>query len=135
MPPTARDYTKLLEEIKKAKRASDHLADFVDLMKTNSSSLSTNIDDSCKAIMDAHQNVHSSIDNINSAIFTDLNQLEINDEEIRDAGDKFLLYQNREQILIWSEQQKANHAENSYWWKYWQAIYEYISKKELLTSS
>ena len=129
MPPTARDYTKLLEEVKKAKRSSDHLLDFSDLIKGNADLISGDTSKSSESIMEACNKIHSSVDEISSAIYEDLNKIEVDEDEIKDAGEKLLLYQNREQALIWAEQQKANHPENSYWWKYWQAIHNYMIEK------
>ncbi|MGI9535392.1 MAG: hypothetical protein ACR2NW_10625 [Thermodesulfobacteriota bacterium] len=129
MPPTAKDYTRLLEEVKKAKKASDYLLDFIDLIKSNSDLISGDTGKSSESIIEACHNIHSSVDEITSTIFEDLNKIEIDENEIKDAGEKFLLYQNKEQVLIWSEQQKANHEENSYWWKYWQAIHDYMSTR------
>ena len=130
MPPTAKDYTRLLEELKKAKKSSDYMLDFVDLIKGNSDLISGDTAKSSETIIEACHKIHSAIDEINSTIFEDLNKIEIDQEEIKEAGEKFLLYQNKEQVLIWSEQQKANHPENSYWWNYWQAIHDYMSARE-----
>ena len=130
MPPTAKDYTRLLEEVKKAKKSSDYLLDFVDLIKGNSDLITGDTSKPSEDIIEACHKIHSGIDEINSTIFEDLNKIEIDPDEIKDAGEKFLLYQNKEQVLIWSEQQKANHPEDSYWWKYWQAIHDYMSERE-----
>ena len=130
MPPSAKDYTKLLEEIKKGKKTADFLLDFVDLLKTNSDLISGDIAQPSETIKDAAYKIHSSIDEINSTVFEDLNKIPVDQDEIKEAGEKFLLYQNREQVLIWAEQQKGNHPENSYWWNYWQAIHDYMSERE-----
>lgn len=130
MPPTAKDYTKLMEEVKKAKRSSDHLLDFVDLIKNNADLISGDTAELSEIIIDACHTIHSSVDKINSVIFEDLNKIEINQDEIKDAGEKFLLYQDKEQVIVWTEQQKANHPKNSYWWKYWKAIGDYMTKRE-----
>lgn len=130
MPPTAKDYTKLLEEIKKAKRSSDYLLDFVDLIKGNADLIDQSTDKQSESIVEACYKIHSSLDEISTAISDDLNKIEIDQEEIKDAAEKFLLYQDKEQVLLWTEQQKANHPENSYWWKYWDAIRHYMTAKE-----
>lgn len=130
MPPTAKDYTKLLEEIKKAKRSSDYLLDFVDLIKGNADLIGQSTDKQSESIVEACYKIHSSLDEISTAISDDLNKIEIDQEEIKDAAEKFLLYQDKEQVLLWTEQQKANHPENSYWWKYWEAIRHYMTAKE-----
>ena len=130
MPPTPKDYTRLLEEVKKAKKSSDFLLDFIDLIKSNADLIEGDISAASESIVEACHKIHSSVDQINSTIYDDLNKIEIDQEEIKEAGEKFLLYQDREQVIIWSAQQKANHPENSYWWKYWQAIHDYMSTRE-----
>lgn len=130
MSLTAREYTKLLEEIKKAKKATDYLLDFVDLMNNNKENISGDITTPGDKIKEVSHQIHKLIDQINSTIFENLNKIPVDQDEVKDAAEKFLLYQNREQILIWSEQQKANHPENSYWWKYWQAVYDYMKERQ-----
>jgi len=130
MAPTAKDYTRLLEEVKKAKKSSDYLLDFVDLIKNNADLITGDTGKASESIVESCHKIHSSVDEITSTIFEDLNNIEIDADEIKEAGEKFLLYQNKEQVLIWSEQQKANHPENSYWWNYWQAIHDYMSARK-----
>jgi len=131
MPPTAKDYTKLMEEVKKAKKSSDYLLDFVDLIKGNADLIGQDTSGQSESIMEACDKIHSSLDEISAAILKDLNKIEIDQDEIKDAAEKFLLYQDKEQVLIWTEQQKANHPENSYWWKYWESIRNYMTSREV----
>lgn len=131
MPPTAKDYTKLMEEVKKAKKSSDYLLDFVDLIKGNADLIGQDTSGQSESIVEACDKIHSSLDEISTAILKDLNKIEIDQDEIKDAAEKFLLYQDKEQVLIWTEQQKANHPENSYWWKYWEAIRHYMTSREV----
>ncbi len=130
MPPTAKDYTRLMEEVKKAKRSSDHLLDFVDLIKGNADLIGQETSGQSESIVEACDKIHRSLDEISTAISEDLNKIEIDQDEIKDAAEKFLLYQDKEQVMIWTEQQKANHPENSYWWKYWEAIRSYMTSRE-----
>ena len=130
MSLSAREFTKLLEEIKKAKKATDYLLDFVDLMNNNKENFSGDITTPSDKIKKVSHEVHKLIEQINSTIFEELNKIPVDQDEVKDAAEKFLLYQNREQTLIWSKQQKANHPENSYWWKYWQGVYDYMKEKQ-----
>ncbi len=130
MPPTAKDYTRIIEEVKKAKRSSDHLLDFVDLIKGNADLIGQDTSGQSESIVEACDKIHRSLDEISTAISEDLNKIEIDQDEIKDAAEKFLLYQDKEQAMIWTEQQKANHPENSYWWKYWEAIRSYMTSRE-----
>ena len=69
------------------------------------------------------------IKEIKAAFNEELNKVPINDEEVEDAAKKLVLYHgDHMQVLIWAEQQKANHEPDSYWWKYWDGITENVKK-------
>ena len=126
MSLTAKDFTQLLNEVKKAKKCADNILDFVDLMNNSKENITGDITSTGEKIKDLGLEAHKLIDEIDSLIYEDLNKIPVNDDEVKEAAEKFLLYQDKEQILIWSVQQKANHPVDSYWWKYWDGIHNYM---------
>lgn len=129
MSGTAKDFTKLLEEVKKTKKTADHLLDFADLMKNKNENVTGDLVTPGENIRELGYSLHKLLDEINTQIFGDLNKLPVDQDEVKNSAEKLLLYQNKEQVLVWAEQQKANHPENSYWWKFWDGIFNYMSNK------
>jgi hypothetical protein len=57
--------------------------------------------------------------------------MSVDPDEVKNAADKLLLYQGDiSQIIEWVEEQKKGHEENSYWWRYWQAVSEVLRKRK-----
>ena len=130
MPPNAKEYTKLLDEIKKSRKAADFLLDFVDLINANSDMITGDIKNPAQKIADAAESMHSSIDELTSAVNEDLNKIPLDEAEINDAAKKLRLYQDKQHVIIHAQQQMANHEKDSYWFKYWEGILNYTLNSE-----
>ena len=127
----AKEYTKMLTEVKKARDTVDKILDFVDLITNNKEHISGDVGTPTNSIKEICHNIYPSINEINDHIEEELNNIPVNPKEIEDAAKRLLLHQGEnEQVLLWAEQQKSNHKENSYWWNYWQGIHDYMSTKK-----
>lgn len=125
MSLTVKDLTHLQKEVKKARDIVDRMLDFVDLINSASDKIDGNVEEPCSRIKENADNIADSVNEIKQLIDNQLDNFQVDEDEIRDAAKKLLLYQgNKEQVLIWAEQQKQNHRENSYWWKYWKGVYD-----------
>lgn len=122
MAPTAQDYTKLLEEIKKSRNAADFLLDFADLIKANSDLISGDTESNAQKISQAAESVHSSVEELITVVNEDLNKIPLDEHELKDAGKKLLLYQDKQHAILHCQQQMANHQKGSYWYKYWEFV-------------
>lgn len=118
----AKEYTRMLDELKKGRKAADFLLDFADLIKANSDLISGNTESSIEKITEAAQSVHSSIEQLTTSVNEDLNKVPIDENEIKDAGRKMLLYQDKQHVIIHCQQQMANNQKGSYWYNYWEFI-------------
>ncbi len=118
----AKEYTKILDEFKKGRKAADFLLDFADLIKANSDLISGETQNSIDKITDAAQAVHSSIEQLTTSVNEDLNKIPLDENEIKDAGKKLLLYQEKQHVIMHCQQQMANNQKGSYWYNYWEGI-------------
>ncbi|MYC40372.1 MAG: hypothetical protein F4X55_05105 [Candidatus Dadabacteria bacterium] len=124
-----KELTGCLKEVQKAQKSLDHLLDFVDLMKNVKESFPGDVATPAEKIREISSTVAPYIKEIKAAFDEELNKVPINDEEVEDAAKKLVLYHgDHMQVLIWAEQQKANHEPDSYWWKYWNGITENVKK-------
>jgi len=130
MPLDAKEYTKMLDEFKKGRKAADFLLDFADLIKANSDLISGETQNSIEKITDAAQSVHSSIQVLTASVNEDLNKIPLDENDIKDAGTKLLLYQDKQHVIIHCQQQMANHQKGSYWYNYWEGILNNILNME-----
>jgi len=129
MSLTVKDLTHLQKEVQKARNIVDKMLDFVDLMNSASDKIDGEIEPPTKNIKQNAELIAGSVNEIKDLIDTQLNKIPVDQEEVKSAAHKLLLYQgSKEQVLIWAQQQKGNHKPESYWWKYWQGIYEEISE-------
>ncbi len=118
-----KELTKCLKEVKKAQDSLDNLLDFVDLMKNIKESFPGDVVTPAEKIKEISNTIAPYIKEIKAVFDAELNKVPINDEEVADAAKKLVLYHgDHMQVLIWAEQQKANHEPDSYWWKYWDGI-------------
>jgi len=118
-----KELTICLKEVKKAQDSLDNLLDFVDLMKNIKESFPGDIVTPAEKIKEISNTIAPYIKEIKAVFDAELNKVPINDEEVADAAKKLVLYHgDHMQVLIWAEQQKANHEPDSYWWKYWDGI-------------
>ncbi len=126
MAPNARDYSKLLDEMNKSRKAADFLLDFVDLINSNSDMISGDTKSATDKITEAAQSIHTNIETLITVVNEDLNKIPLDELEIKDAGKKLLLYQDKQHVILHSQQQMANHQKGSYWYNYWEGILNYI---------
>ena len=127
---TAQELTKLLTEAKKARESLDKVLDFVDLINKRLDDLPDSVRTSEQGIRDNAAEIGKYIEEISSHINDFLNRFSIDADEVKDAAKKLLLYHGDViQLIHWAEGQKKAHKENSYWWRYWQAISDIIQKR------
>ena len=118
-----KELTKCLKEVKKAQDSLDNILDFVDLMKNIKESFPGDVMTPAEKIKEISSAAAPYIKEIKAVFDVELNKIPINDEEVADAAKKLVLYHgDHMQVLIWAEQQKANHDPDSYWWRYWDGI-------------
>ena len=124
-----KELTGCLKEVKKAQDSLDNLLDFVDLMKNVKESFPGDVATPAEKIKEISRAAAPYIKEIKAIFDGELNKLPINDEEVADAAKKLVLYHgDHMQVLIWAEQQKANHEPDSYWWRYWDGITGNVKK-------
>ena len=118
-----KELTKCLKEVKKAQDSLDNILDFVDLMKNIKESFPGDVMTPAEKIKEISSAAAPYIKEIKAVFDVELNKIPIKDEEVADAAKKLVLYHgDHMQVLIWAEQQKANHDPDSYWWRYWDGI-------------
>ncbi len=118
-----KELTKCLKEVKKAQDSLDNILDFVDLMKNIKESFPGDVVTPAEKIKEISSAAAPYIKEIKAVFDVELNKIPTNDEEVADAAKKLVLYHgDHMQVLIWAEQQKANHDPDSYWWRYWDGI-------------
>ncbi len=131
MPLDVKDITHLLKETDKARDTTYKLLDFVDLIKKAKDEIEGDIDPQISAIAQRVEEIAKSISHIKRLVENELDNVPVDMDEVRRAVRKLLLYQgNEQQVLIWADQQKKAHKENSYWWRYWQSVYEEMKKQK-----
>jgi len=130
MAPNAKDFTKLLDEFRKSRNAADFLLDFVDLINANSDLISGDTKSNADKITDAAQSIHSSIEELTTAVNEDLNKIPLDELEIKDAGKKLLLYQDKKHAISHCQHQMANYQKDSYWYNYWEFVLNDILNME-----
>ena len=118
-----KELSKCLKEVKKAQDSLDNLMDFVDLMKNINESFPADVVTPAEKVREISAEAAPFLKEIKALFDAELNKLPINEKEVADAAKKLVLYHGDHlQVLIWTEQQKANHDPESYWWRYWEAI-------------
>lgn len=131
MSLTVKDLTHLQKEIKKARDTVDRMLDFVDLMNSAADGIEGDVTTPGGKIKTNAESIGESIGEIKELVDNQLDKFPVDQDEIKSAANKLLLYQgDADQVLIWAEQQKANHKKDSYWWKYWQGIYDEMSSSK-----
>jgi hypothetical protein len=127
---TVQELTKLVTETKKARESLDKILDFVDLINKRLDDFPGNIRTSGEGIRDNAAEIGKYIEWISNDINDLLNQFSVDADEVRDAAKKLLLYHGDViQLINWAETQKLAHNENSYWWRYWQAISDNMKER------
>ncbi|MCY3973613.1 MAG: hypothetical protein OXF42_06385 [Candidatus Dadabacteria bacterium] len=130
MALTAKAITKIIIETNKARDTADKLRDFADLMTKQSKDIKGEVKPQCKRISDGMEVVQGEINAIRETLQTQLDEIPVDEKEVKDAAEKLLLYQNKpEHALLYAQQQLGNHKENSHWWLYWNGIINAVIEK------
>ena len=130
MALTAKAITKIIIETNKARDTADKLRDFADLMTKQSKDIKGEVKPQCKRISDGMEVVLGEINSIRETLQTQLDEIPVDEKEVKDAAEKLLLYQNKpEHALLYAQQQLGNHKKNSHWWLYWNGIINAVTEK------
>ena len=131
MAPTAKEFNKLLNETKKANDSLYKVLDFVDVINNNLEYLSPDVVTWGNEIRVHASEIEKYIEEIKGQVSAVLDTIPVDPAEVKDAAEKLLLYQgDATHVLFYSDGQKRNHKENSYWWRYWQAVYDIVNEKK-----
>ena len=127
---TAKELTDYLKELKKAQGSLDQLLDFTDLAIKDNEKFSDDLTTPAEKIRCCSDTISSSIKEFNNIFNAELNKIPLDADEIKQAAERLMLYHgDKMQVIIWAEQQRVNFEENSYWWKYWTGVLDYVHKK------
>ncbi|GBD39308.1 hypothetical protein HRbin37_01583 [bacterium HR37] len=131
MAITPLQLNSLITEARKARQALDKVLDYADLISKYAKDLPDEVGKLESGIRDCASEIERQIEEIRYHIYTVLNSMSVDPDEVKNAADKLLLYQGDvSQIIEWVEEQKRGHEENSYWWRYWQAVSEVLRKRK-----
>jgi DNA repair ATPase RecN len=131
MAVTPLQLNSLITEARKARQALDKVLDYADLISKYAKDLPDEVGKLESGIRDCASEIERQIEEIRYHIYTVLNSMSVDPDEVKNAADKLLLYQGDvSQIIEWVEEQKRGHEENSYWWRYWQAVSEVLRKRK-----
>jgi len=123
----AKGLTDLSKETDKARHRLDQILDFVDLINKDAENLEGDVTPAGDRIKELSTELGKHIEEIKAQVQTQLNKLSIDPEQTKDAANKLILYhESLHQVIAWAETQKSNHAENSYWWRYWVGVLENV---------
>ena len=130
MPLTAKQLSDLVTETIRAKQNLAKVLDFVDLMKNHFEEFPDEVRVSGEKIKEVAPDIEKSIKTMKSYIDKELNKLPVDIDQAKDAAKKLMLYQgDLFQVINWAELQKKNYEENSYWWRYWQAVDDHLREQ------
>jgi len=130
MTLTAKQLTDLVTESIRARQNLEKVLDFVDLMNNHLEEFPDEVRASGAKIKDASPDIEEGIKTIKFYIDAELNKLPVDIEQAIDAAKKLMLYQGDIfQVINWAELQKRNYEENSYWWRYWKAVDDYLREQ------
>ena len=131
MAPTAKEFNKLLNETKKANDSLYKVLDFIDVINNNLEYLSPDVVTWGNEIRAHASEIEKYIEEIKGQVNAVLDTIPVDPAEVKDAAEKLLLYQgDATHVLFYSDGQKRNHKENSYWWRYWQAVHDIVKEKK-----
>jgi hypothetical protein len=132
MALNAKELTDLSKEGVKARLNLDKILDFVDLINKRSEELEGDTIQATEAIKELSDKLAPYIDEIKNQIEAQLDKIEIDPEETKDAAEKLLLFHgNIHQVISWADVQKSAHKPNSYWWRYWVDVLENVMQLEV----
>lgn len=131
MALNAKELTDLSKESMKARLNVDRILDFVDVINKNAEELEGDPVQASGAIKELADKIGPYIEEIKDQIETQLNKLQVDPEEAKDAAEKLLLYHGTiHQVISWADVQKNAHKPNSYWWRYWVDVLENVMQLE-----
>ncbi len=129
---SVKELTNLTKETTKARHSADNLLDFADLINNDIESLGEGLVADIEKIKELADQAGKHVDNIRNLIEDELNKIPTDEEEVKDAANRLLLYHGDiHQVISWADTQKSNHRENSYWWRYWTGVLEQIMQIEV----
>ena len=136
MALNAKELTDLSKESMKARMNLDKILDFVDLINKSSEELEGDTVQGSEAIKELSDKIGPYIDEIKNQIETQLDKIQVDPEEARDAAEKLLLYHGTiHQVISWADVQKNAHKKDSYWWRYWVDVLENVMQLETAKQS
>jgi hypothetical protein len=131
MALNAKELTDLSKESMKARLNVDRILDFVDVINKNAEELEGDPVQASGAIKELADKIGPYIEEIKDQIETQLDKLQVDPEEAKDAAEKLLLYHGTiHQVISWADVQKNAHKQNSYWWRYWVDVLENVMQLE-----
>ena len=132
MPLNAKELTDLSKETTKASLNLDKILDFVDVINKNAEEIEGDTGKPTGAISELADKIAPHINTIKDLIEEQLNKIEVDPEETKDAAEKLLLYHgNIHQVISWADVQKSAHKKDSYWWRYWVGVLENVMQLEV----
>ncbi|HVY55085.1 MAG TPA: hypothetical protein VHC46_04950 [Thermodesulfobacteriota bacterium] len=132
MALNAKELTDLSKETTKASLNLDKILDFVDVINKNAEEIEGDTGKATGAISELANKIAPYIIEIKDLIEDQLNKIEIDPEETKDAAEKLLLYHgNIHQVISWADVQKSAHKKDSYWWRYWVDVLENVMQLEV----
>jgi hypothetical protein len=131
MALNAKELTDLSKESMKARLNVDRILDFVDVINKNAEELEGDPVQASGAIKELADKIGPYVEEIKNQIETQLDKLQVDPEEAKDAAEKLLLYHGTiHQVISWADVQKNAHKQNSYWWRYWVDVLENVMQLE-----
>ncbi len=132
MALNAKELTDLSKESTKARLNADKILDFVDVINKNSEDLEGDLIQATEAIKELSDKISPYIDEIKNQIETQLDKIQVDPDEAKDAAEKlFLFHGDIHQVISWADVQKNAHKQNSYWWRYWADVLENVMQLEV----
>lgn len=132
MAATAQQFNSLLNETNKAKQATLIVLDYVDLVSKHWEDLAPDAAGEGDKIKDYGHEINKHIDELRRHIKIVFDKMPVDDKEIKVAADKALLYQGGvDHAMNWAESERKGYKENSYWWRYWQAVYDKLNERKV----
>ena len=132
MALNAKELTDLSKETTRASLNLDKILDFVDVINKNAEEIEGNTSKATRAINNFASKIAPHINELKDLIEEQLNKIEIDPEETKDAAEKLVLYHgNIHQVISWADVQKNAHKKDSYWWRYWVGVLDNVMQLEV----
>lgn len=132
----AKQLTDLSKEGMKARANLDRILDFVDLINNKAEELEGDVQPAGKNIKKLADEMGKYVEEIKDKVDAQLNKIEIDPEQTKEAAEKLFLYHGTvHQVISWADTQKSAHKEGSYWWRYWVSVLENVMQMEVAKDS